>query len=1530
MMISRIHIKIFTKIFLYALLLIPLTELKAEDLPLLPEEESPASFLETDINSDDVQLFLTGNWKISLEASTSFGWSSISGFNPELKAPGFNNGFTFSQSPDFTVSLIILDRYFFDAYFSDEFADSTFRLGYKGAPGEVLQKISAGNMDISMSSMVRMSEYFMVPGGGPSSFGIYSMLQSGFSSHELLFRFDPEQEIHKFYEGTDLITKIIKDTDDYINGRFFEIPASISSPVFYIEKPSGSGSEIIVGNRSFYPAAVNDYSYSPSKLRLVLKNKPESAVMVHDNSDNSNLIIYDPGLISNYELSTAYYLNNSLPEETWKTRVFLGDYSGSYSADKELTSEVIPEEGTVILQTPVNNTSEGNKLVFIIRSKSSGYSIDNPVKGTIRIFINDIETFDWSESGGIIKFNTPPGPDDRIEIIYRKNTSLGTGGDLLFASANNFTLPANITADINTGVRWNISQRYSTPGNETSSYGEASAGLRWSSSEKPSEEPPPGQAAAPASKWKLSAGVNGGIKILTNNSSGCLLLNNMSDSGYKPGLNRNTVFPAAPSAELAAASDLDPEKRGELIYKDYRVSAGISSWRLQDYNADLDPAMVFKPSDSTYADRYKAGPYTAAARADNRKGEILVMDYSIPSSKGWTGVQIPLAVGSAAPDLSGSRAFSFDCRAEGDLSGIKLYIEIGSLSEDLDADGQLDAETSEYSGGFIFNDQNSAAGTLIGGDNRLFSNGIRDSEDFNQNGLLDPEKQNAVVLFSITSDPEKPDGDWRSFRFNFSDSDVSVFNSRKRLTNAEFIRITAVSDSSSEVNGRIMFDDFMFEGASMTAEQTTPSAEYSVINESLIQPAPASPLSTPTLESKKVNSVMMVSLENDWELFSYTNPLDASEYGSIVFHIYCPSAGGAGNHILNFSFTDTDGLGIKAEVPFTQGGGWKKIELRPDIDSGGGQILVDGNAIAGASFSTDWGAGKLTRIQIGSTGTGVPGSIIFIDEIYLLNPSMHIRAGVNADFKASTNKPVLSAGWFNIIGPLDFYQSVKYNNGLLNFNSSLQTVLLGCKLNADFNLNDAANTNIFSAGHILSIPIMENFLDFKDIYRSNSGSGNFYRAEFLSMNSGLFSGTYAGFSASLTEGMLVQNWDSIISFSLSPVKLETGIRLWLAGKKVEKNLKDNYFAGWIKTTALAASFSSSSLIERKTSIYLKETAALEPLGINTDISFEKNIKGGGESKDSVKAMLALPFIFRPSTGDIKAELSFYRSGSFIKTSSSKDFGNDIYQMFSLLGSRTFLYDSIPVYELFDSSLPERFYNNNASALISKAELKNSVSFNISRNYSSSILDLFIPYALGLGFKRSIIKDYNDLEDSLGFNCSLRGTALNLFGKAGVYPFFNFYFSDEFRWSAEMSISSPFSLEPKQKYLFSAGMSFFGSRDQLFTIDGKYYLPINVEKDNSYIRTDLTYIWDYIFKKALIIPFIHQDEQKPQKITNEEKLSLNFKDIFSTELKHTTSLMLSKNISISAFGLMGLSFYRENNINTILTGLSMGVSGNIIY
>ena len=1531
-----------------------------DDKLLLPSEESASSFYSLTPDSDDVKLFLSGSWKADVSVSGGFGFTPGSGLDTSVGYSGISNGFSFHQSPDITVSLLLLEKILFETAFTDEFEDSTFRLGYIGDDKEFVRLVSAGNMKINLTEDTGSSDFFYIPGGDASSFGIHSLFAGPFSEHELLLRFDPQEELSKLYIGSDLLVEIEKEPADYLHGRMFYIPGAPADAVFYAEYSRTDSEESFDGSdRYLKRLEAEAYSYSGSSGRLLLENKPGGAVLVYSASTDwiaagepaeavqatsagDMLQLWEPGLFSDYEAAAVYDLGSVLPGDAWKTRAFLADDAATASSGSELNTEIFSDKGLVIILPYAGGTAQyplsgpgvltepeavygpdapgisagsADKIIFRVRETASSYSADDPVPGTIRVFINGAETRAWSESGGTITFEVPPADNDRIEITYRKNTG-AAGGDLLFATANRFFISNNWLAELNGGVRWNISQGYALPGEETSAFGGVSAGIKYDNSDSDSS-------------FHIDAGITGGFKLVIENSTGNLLLRNMSGDSLNIALNRNTVFPSSVSVPL----NLSKDDRGILLYKDYRTESGIAGYLLQDYTTPIAEDMIFSPEDSAAADRFKAGPYTASAQSDDRNSEILVMDYSLGDADSWVGVQIPLN-GSSSIDLSGSTAVSLDYKSESNLSGIELNLEIGSIAEDLDDDDILDAETSEYGPGFVFDDPNATAGTLIGGDNLTGSNGRLDTEDINSNGFLDADETGAIVLFENIS---KPESDWKRLRLYLSDIE------RRRLKDAEFIRITVVSTAAGQQSGKILFDDIRIEGASFTASDDngfTPP-DFSEVSETLLpaKETSATFIESPTVDSGTSNDTLRIKWDSDWKIYSYIPPVAPADYAGLTFFYRCPvlTASAGEEAVLNFSISDSSGLGYKAKLPISTGTDWHEVNLQFPVNGRTGSVIVDGVESSDSEITFDAEASDLSLIELYTEGTD--SGIIHIDEIFLTDPILKAVTGINEHLELIYDDSLLSAGNFEIIGPIKFSQTASvlvdadaeeiFNDSAdFNLDSELALKIAGAPVTAGFSVSGPANLRL-AGGHRIEIPIEAAGLKLIDEYKvSNDAANDFTKSNSLDFNLWVLSAE-AGFSAGLDAGQLLRDWSGSIKTDNDYFNLGLSADFLLSDLNHTINRPD-YFTGWYSGTILAGDFSCAVLQQRKTTFGLTAALPYEPVGFSTATELTADIDEDGLLSNSAEISFELPISFKIGSDTIKLSFAYNRFADFSNTAASSGFAADIPLLLSTLSTGGYLYSSIPYYEIFNDVLPQTLYDSCSAGGIDSAEFTNEASFSLSRNYSSRLIDLLLPYSFETAIKREIIKDFSDIEDMVVWDGIWRSAAINLFGAAGVFPFFDFYFSDELNWSLETSIHEPFTADITAEILFNTGFSIFGHKEDIFSIDLSAYSPISLDEASDYVKTELMYVWLVFPEKPLEIPLIPIPEGTMQIISNEEKLSLNFDDVFSMEIKHTTSLQFPGSLTLSIFGLAGYEYDNLEDNKMSLFGFSLGISGSIIY
>ena len=151
----------------------------------VPPKEAPTTIFSTKLGSADVDLSLLGSWT----AGVSFGAGLL--LAPGLPAqaldsfPAIDQGFIFSQTPDITITLELLKRFYLNVSVLGNFSNNTIQLGYKGAPNEPLQSVVVGNTGVAIPS----SQLVQIPSQPFGSLGAMSQFTGTmiFISHDVHF-----------------------------------------------------------------------------------------------------------------------------------------------------------------------------------------------------------------------------------------------------------------------------------------------------------------------------------------------------------------------------------------------------------------------------------------------------------------------------------------------------------------------------------------------------------------------------------------------------------------------------------------------------------------------------------------------------------------------------------------------------------------------------------------------------------------------------------------------------------------------------------------------------------------------------------------------------------------------------------------------------------------------------------------------------------------------------------------------------------------------------------------------------------------------------------------------------------------------------------------------------------------------------------------------------------------------------------------------------------------------------------------------
>jgi hypothetical protein len=231
-----------------------------------PEPEAPAALFPLQLGGSGVDFSLTGSW----QALASFGTGLLAAPGASVQGidalPGISTGFAFSQVPDLTLSLTLLERWFLEVSVLGGTSNNALRLGYRGADGAAVRHVTLGTRGVSATP----TPFLESPDQAEGSLGISALVDSGIGRNETLLRWDVTGEQHRTYVGANELLEERIGLDAWIRGRFFVLPdEGVQDLVVLLEDADGtlSGSD----GRRYRPAAFDDAILDAAAGRVTLK-----------------------------------------------------------------------------------------------------------------------------------------------------------------------------------------------------------------------------------------------------------------------------------------------------------------------------------------------------------------------------------------------------------------------------------------------------------------------------------------------------------------------------------------------------------------------------------------------------------------------------------------------------------------------------------------------------------------------------------------------------------------------------------------------------------------------------------------------------------------------------------------------------------------------------------------------------------------------------------------------------------------------------------------------------------------------------------------------------------------------------------------------------------------------------------------------------------------------------------------------------------------------------------------------------------
>jgi DNA polymerase-4 len=1420
----------------------PAAELDIEEVRGRIYGEAPQELMSFSLLDSGVSLSLTGSWKGSLQ------------WNPGLSVSPLGTGFAspetpvFTQEADIILSLLINNKWFVEANFLDDSGQNTYRAGYQGLSGEFLQYVGIGNTGLDFPSF----PYFDLGGDSPSSFGIYSRFGGGGLNVHALFRYDAAYREERVFSGGRERTYSYIKPENSIRGISFVLPdTDIDSEItVYIEDEKGNIWDS--GGRRWRLALSTEYAASRAQGLLELTIRPSGMVAVaYSKAGNSRpwnasmgsygttgflntvqqwfasvnlenytqcgnrgpsarpgevifgsiraLVIREPGTFSPFERQNRYDAPSSTSERADLVLLSSGEEivgfqlvrldtsasqadiplytaavsrrnvyellqsdsdAGGFSRRAPETCWPLAREFSEIYLPGAYGFSGGIALRFTNYNSTGGYFIGtDAVPGSIQVWRSGIQdaNFNYNSSSGEVAIYGPAGQNELIRITYLKRsggTRIGSIAAGLGAVYQSVTEPFSARAAV--GMRWNLSDDSFTE-EDLSSAGTVGLSAK--------------------AEWEydfLKAHAAGGFTFEQTDTTGLYRAAGMEGNEGVLTLPPETSFLSQPPSS-SLVTGLDYSNRASLVYRNYYNNNVLGSTLMTvDWNAPVvlginRPYPVKDP---------RLGSY-----------QVLTAEFSLESG-GWTGFQVPLnyfseILSRAAEIEIPFRFYGFS----GNADDFQLIVQIGSLSgED-----------------FAFSENQNLVWEKV-----LFTDSWPAPPD--------PNAFYSDIAFNSNA---------RIARFTLTDED------RLKLGDAKYLRIIAVYGGIGGISGRVILAPPIVRGASFrpvvfdgSIDRVSFSADGRVTAVETIETGAASlgsayaeiirrlhPSDDGARNTQRVLKIEWKDLEEGISagVDGRIGEMPFENYRALSFFVKGPPPGveGALTFIASSGPDSISRSQLRADIPLSAftAGQWSKVTIR--YQGSGKGVFVDGVKAADAVYrpssrrigNSDPGTSYIAVFINPSAGSSLEDGSICIDEIILedANPVYRMNAGAAVEyFKPGT---LVSIGGIPVLADFSVSSAVESEaragsgsenqqfSGSIVSRTGAEVSFFGVNISGALAFTAAEDTFLWSADHAVSrafglFSIGETF--YASPYE-NSARHNF--------NMAYASDFYAVFEADALYGFssLRQKWnlgagyrsrnDFIPSVSLNAEAA------WTREGKIRED--ENYGELWLRSWESMIPDTGGGAYNRRTSTQFVITEKTKPVGAVLTFEGSTNFSGANSITRSENSLfLDVPVVFSGASVDFKAGRGFKRH-LFYSGENALDDGR---KFFESISDSLPVWGVFPLFSLFTPKLAEamdRGLDNSPSADIAQyTSFRDHFSTRINLPPLYNLSSFFIPSRITLRLERTLERKLDTRTDIFNLGGSLGFSSINMFGRFGYSPVFNFYQSDEFTHAVEAAVVIP--------------------------------------------------------------------------------------------------------------------------------------------
>jgi hypothetical protein len=414
----------------------------------------------------------------------------------------------------------------------------------------------------------------------------------------------------------------------------------------------------------------------------------------------------------------------------------------------------------------------------------------------------------------------------------------------------------------------------------------------------------------------------------------------------------------------------------------------------------------------------------------------------------------------------------------------------------------------------------------------------------------------------------------------------------------------------------------------------------------------------------------------------------------------------------------------------------------------------------------------------------------------------------------------------------------------------------------------------WSGSHNLRIPARSSTFWVTDQYaRSTSGEDvTFSRYNDVNVSAG--PGSVTAFSGALDDGAsLIQSWGGSTGWRAPDWNAETDIRYILNTAGTEEGPAD-YFSSWIRDYALILP-SDGTVTNREAHHTIQTSAGTGIVSVEWDPELRMKAARAPvwnqENRWAGTLSVPLRFASWSLTPSYRRDLrEVEQTGT---DEDNRNYGDLWGHFINGTGGRLPIFSYWPFLELFGKKDGESFARNTQG--LAEATYETEFALTMSRSAGGGLADLVLPSTGSFSMER----DYERKGDTTGWENEWRGSigfsAVNLFGRFGLYPVLPVYNVDEFTSLLQITLKdyNGIPVPDPEEFLWQTNWSFTGLRGRRLTLDHRLNWNWDPESRNTTQEGRLDYIWRTASQDAFRIPLFNRVIPRQNYLENTERLIL---------------------------------------------------------